>query len=1041
MMLSDLAIKKPVFAWMLMLSLLLFGAISFQRLGVSQNPDVDSPVVNIRLTWEGAAPEVMENEVVDPVEESIMTVEGIRNVTSTSRFGSANITAEFELSKDIDVAVQEVQTRLAQAQRNLPSDMDPAVIQKVNPEDHPILWVGVSGSRPYREIVTYVQDHLLDRFQTIPGAGEVSLGGFVEPNLRVWLKPQVMSDLQFTVDDVVTAIQLQHSEMPAGVLQSSQEELNVRVMGEATSPEEFGSITIPQRVGQGMLWRTIRIEEIAEIEEGLADVRRISRVNGEPSIGMGIRKQRGANAVDVARRVKEKIEEVRRELPEGMSIGVNFDTTKFIEDHIHELILTLFLAIMFTSLVCWLFLGSWSSTCNVFLAIPTALGGTLTVIYFLGFTLNTITLMAISLVIGIVVDDAIVVLENIVRHREEGKSQIRAAIDGAREITFSVVVISSAVAAIFLPVAFMRGIIGKFFFEFGVTVSVAVAFSLLEAITLAPMRCSQFLAVGHTTRVGRAMDRLMRWLTDAYQFSLAAALNHRVIVLVVASVLFFVSLALTNGLRREMMPPQDQGTFTVRIQTPPGSSLGLTDEVFRKAEAWMSQRPEVEKYFGTIGGQGGEVNTGNVFLTMKEPGKRPKAPSTDRPVTQQEFMDVVRKAFKEIPGMRRVALQDRSQTIASGTSRGFPIELSVQGPEWEKLGEYAETIRERLLKTGMAVDIDTSYLVGVPEVRIIPDREAAAARGVTISSIARTINAMVGGVRVGKYTKGGRRYDIRVSLRDKDRSVAADISKLWVRNVRGELVPLSEVTQILEKPTLLSVQRENRERAVTVSGNVARGASQGQVLQAALSISKEVLPDGYRVVTTGSAQQFQESFRELIFALVFGIIVAYMILGAQFNSFLHPLTILLALPFSLSGALMALWVSNHSLNMMSMIGILLLMGIVKKNSILLVDFTNAKRLEGMDTRAALLHACPLRLRPILMTSLAIIAGAVPSAMTLGPGAELRAPMGSAVIGGTLVSTLLTLFVVPCAYSLLTRFESKRKAQRMSEVMKALSSDA
>ena len=465
-------------------------------------------------------------------------------------------------------------------------------------------------------------------------------------------------------------------------------------------------------------------------------------------------------------------------------------------------------------------------------------------------------------------------------------------------------------------------------------------------------------------------------------------------------VLFAASLGLAGRLRREMTPPQDQGTFTVRFQTPPGSSLAMTDEVFRKIETFIQARPELLKYFGSIGGQqGGEGNSGNLFVTMKAPKDRPRAEGKRRPVTQQEFMSVIRKEFAKIPGMRRVALQDRSQTISTGGGRGFPIELSVRGPDWDKLGDLAETIRARLQDSGLAVDMDTSYQVGVPEVRVIPDREKAASRGVTVAAIARTINSTVGGVRVGKYTKGGRRYDIRVSLADKNRTGQADISSLWVRNVRGELVPLSEVTTILNKPTLLSIQREDRERAVTVFGNVAPGKSQADAIDAAQRIAKEVLPDGYRLAATGGSKQFQESFRELILALLLGILIAYMILGAQFDSFLHPFTILLALPFSLSGALFALRLFDYSLNMMSMIGILLLMGIVKKNSILLVEFTNAQRHAGLDARAALLKACPLRLRPILMTSLTIVAGSVPAALTLGPGAELRAPMGVAVIGG------------------------------------------
>ncbi|HRY28477.1 MAG TPA: efflux RND transporter permease subunit [Elusimicrobiota bacterium] len=1036
MILSDLSIKKPVFAWMLMISLLLFGGIAFQRMGVSQNPDIDLPNVNISLSWEGAAPEVMENEIVDQVEEAIMSVEGIRKISSTSRYGFANVTAEFDLSKNIDVAVQEVQTKLAAAQYNMPRDMDPPSIQKVNPEDQPILFVGVSGTRSYLEISQYVQDHLKDRFQTIPGVGEVSLQGFIEPNLRVWLDPSKMHNLQLTVDDAVSAIQAQHSELPAGVLQTSQAERNVRVMGEAATAEEFSRISIPTRAGQGFLWKMIRLQDIAEVKEGLADVRRLARADGKTAVGLGIRKQRGANAVEVADRVKKKIADIRKDLPPGIDISVNFDSTTFIKENIHELIVTLVLAVLLTSLVCWLFLGAWTSTLNVFLAIPTALGGTVMVIYFLGFTLNTITLMAISLVIGIVVDDAIVVLENIVRHREEGETRVRAAIYGAREITFSVIVISSAVIAIFLPVAFMKGIIGKYFYQFGVTISVAVAFSLLEAITIAPMRCSRFLEVGHDTWMGRKMDVFMARLTNGYHRLLTFSLNHRWKVILGAAFVFLVSLGLAGKLRFEMLPSQDQGVFICRLQTLPGSSLAFTDNVYKEMEKFLLSRPEVERFLGSVGGgSGGQVNTALVYLTMKDREKRPIDPQKGRPLTQQEFMQVVRKEAGAIPGMRRVAIQDLSQAMGGG--RGFPLEFSVIGPEWDKLGEYAEAIRDRLLKSGLAMDVDTSYQVGVPEVRVVPDRQAAAERGVTVTAIARTINSSVGGVRVGKYTKGGRRYDVRVSLTDEFRTKTNDISRLFVRNVRGELIPLSAVTKVLEKPTLLAISRENRERAVAVFGNVAPGKSQAMAMTAAQKIAKEVLPEGYRMVPAGSSEQFKEAFQDLVFALLLGIAIAYMILGAQFNSFIHPFTILLALPFSISGALGALWLSNHSLNMMSMIGILLLMGIVKKNSILLVDFTNVRRLAGKGVRDALLEACPLRLRPILMTSLAIIAGAVPSALTLGPGAELRAPMGVAVIGGVFLSTLLTLFVVPCAYSLVVRFESEKEASLTQEALQAL----
>ena len=1021
-----------------MAGIIIFGWIGFKRMGVSQLPDVDFPMVTIEVTWEGAAPEVMETEVVDPVEEALMTVGGIKEVSSTSRRGQATVTAEFELSKDIDVAVQEIQSRIAQAQRILPKDMDPVIITKMNPEDQPIMWLALSGDRPLKEMMEYVHSHLKERFQTVPGVGGVFLGGFVEPSLRVWLKPREMQRLELTADDVISAITNQHAELPAGQIQKPKEELNVRVMGEASSVEEFSRITIPQRLGAGALWRTFRLSDIATIEDGLSDVRRISRVMGQPAIGLGIRKQRGQNAVEVADRVKSRLEEIRKELPSGLELNVNFDSTKFIRDSIGDLMRTMVLAVLLTALVCWLFLGSWSATLNVVLSIPVSLCGAFMVMHFLGFTLNTFTMLGLSLVIGIVVDDAIMVLENIARHRQEGQSRVQAALVGAREITFAAIAASVAIIAIFMPVIFMKGIIGKFFFQFGVTISVAVAFSLLEAITIAPMRCSQFLEVGHASVVGRFMDHAMRGLSDLYGKILAKALNRRWAVLGASLLFFGVSIVVMKGLRKEMVPAQDTSSFLVRLQTPPGSSLALTDSVFKNAEDFFLHQGIVKRYFAAIGGfGGGEVNTGILFVTLKDPKDRPIDARAGHRLGQAEFMDVARGGLRGIAGVSRVTIQDFSLSSFSG-SRGFPVEFSVRGRDWDKLGEYSQQIMKRLEATGLVTDLDSDYQLSIPEVRVIPDRDQAMARGVSVASIARMINITVGGIRVGKFTKGGRRYDIRLSLRDKDRSEPADIDKIWVRNNRGEIIRLSEVTRVLEKPALLTINRKNRERSVSVFANIAAGKSQTRALGQVQEIAKAVLPEGYRIVMSGSAQTFKESFQQLIFVLVLGILVAYMILGAQFNSFIHPFTVLLALPFSVSGAFLALFIFGHSINIMSMIGILLLMGIVKKNSILLVDFTNARRLAGLNTREALLEACPVRLRPILMTSISTIAGAVPAALVLGAGSESRAPMAVAVIGGVLVSTLFTLFVVPCAYSLLARLESHRHDEALKEALQELS---
>jgi HAE1 family hydrophobic/amphiphilic exporter-1 len=1034
MTLSDLSIRNPVFAWMLMFGLMIFGWVGFSRMGVSSMPDVDFPVVNIALAWEGASPEIMEAEVVDAIEDAVTTVQGVRDISSTARQGAAAVTVEFDLDRDIDVALQEIQSKLAQAQQRLPREMDPPVVTKTNPEDQPILWLGLSGDRPVKEIMAYAEDTLKNRFQTVSGVGEVFLGGLLKRNLRVWIDAGKLAAKELTVEDVQAAIRRQHAEIPAGQIETPTREFNVRTLGELSDPVKFGELLITQRGGQP-IHVPIPLHDVARIEDGLADFRRISRVMGERAVGLGIRKQRGANAVAVAHEVKKRMEEVRPLLPAGMKLGVNFDSTKFIEEAVQELNFNLILSAGLTSLVCWLFLGSWSSTVNVLLAIPTATLGTFIVLYFMGFTLNTFTLLGLTLSIGIVVDDAIMVLENIVRHLEMGKTRMAAAIHGAREITFAAMAATIAILAIFIPVVFMQGLMGKFFFQFGVAISAAVLFSLLEALTLAPMRCSQFLQTAHGGgRLVRAVDQAFSRSAGLYRRSLEAALRRPKTVLAAAALFFAGSLLSFKALRKEFVPSQDQSMFMVRVQTPVGSSMEYTDSRFKVAEAWLQGQPVLSRYFSAVGGfGGGEVNTGILFLTMKPRSERPLN-EKGRPMTQADFMAAARRELNKIPDVQ-ARVMDLSQQGFSA-SRGFPVEFSLRGPDWEKLIGLSKKLETELEKTGLLSDLDTDYKAGMPEVRVIPDRDKAYRRGVSIESIGLVINAMVGGARAGYFTDNGRRYDVRLRAETQDRLTPEQIGRFLVRNNRGELIRLLDVVRIEERSSLLSITRKGRERAIGLFANVAPGKSQADALSVVEETAKRVLPEGYHAVLSGSSQTFRESFRSLLFALLLGIVVSYMVLGSQFNSFIHPFTVLLALPFSVSGAFLALWAMGLSLNVYSLIGVILLMGIVKKNSILLVDFTNQRRREGLEPRQALLEACPVRLRPILMTSIATIAAAVPPALAIGPGAEARIPMAVTVIGGVLVSTLLTLYVVPCAYSLLTALEGAKSPDFDEEVFEA-----
>jgi HAE1 family hydrophobic/amphiphilic exporter-1 len=1035
MTLSDLSIKNPVFAWMLMIGLIAFGWMGFTKMGISQMPDVDYPVVNVRVSLQGAAPEIMETQVTDLLEGAVMGIQGIKEVSSSSRRGSSNITIEFELNRDIDVAMQEVQAKIAEVQHDLPRDIDPPAVTKTNPEDQPIIRVALSGDRPLKDLMSFTNDYLKDKFTVLPGVGDVDMGGYIDPNLRIWLDIDELNAKQLTVGDVITTVQSQHDETPAGYIDTGRREYNVRVLGEAATPAEFERLVITGR-GGAAIWKNFRIKDVARVEDGLADVRRMSRTNGRLSVGIGIIKQRGSNAVAVARAVRARVAELQRTLPAGMRLEVVNDTTRFIEDSTRELNFTLVLSALLTGLVCWLFLGSWSSTLNVLLAIPTSIIGSFIILYFMGFTLNTFTLLGLSLAIGIVVDDAIMVLENIVRYREMGHGRVKAAIVGAREITFPAMAASVAILAIFIPVIFMQGIIGKFFFQFGVTMTAAVMLSLLEALTLSPMRCSQFLEVERTTAFGRGVDALFHRTADAYRRLLGRLLDHRWKTLGAAALVFALSLLVGRRLPQEFTPSQDQSMFMMRMQTPIGSSFEYTRDAMARAEKWASEQPNVTTYFGMVGM--GDVNSAAMFVNLKPPAQRsPLKPGGRRP-SQQMLMQHARKSLKEIKEFEKVSIQDLSQAGFSGRRGGFPVELSLRGPDWDTLGRLSAELKKRMAESGKMVDVDTDYLTGMPELLVVPDRDKAAARGVSMSVIGDSVNAMIGGVRVGKFTKDGKRYDINVRLVDKYRRAASDIQKIWVRNNRGELIRLSEIVRVEEKPALMSISRRNRERAITVFANPAPGVSQKAALDEAQRIGKALLPDGYRLLLSGSSQTFKESFGSLLTALVLGIFVAYMVLGAQFNSFLHPVTVLLALPFSVTGAFLALHLGGRTLNIYSMIGMILLMGIVKKNSILLVDFTNhRRRAQGMGVKEALLNACPIRLRPILMTSFATIAAAVPPALGYGPGAETRIPMALVVIGGVLLSTLLTLLVVPCAYSLMAPLESSRHAEALKTALKEL----
>jgi hydrophobe/amphiphile efflux-1 (HAE1) family protein len=992
-----------VLAWMMMLATLVFGGLGLARMGVSQYPDVDFPSLSISAVYEGAAPEIVEHDVIEPIEEALTQVEGIKAITSTARQGSGSVTLDLDLERDVDAALQEVQSRLAQIQNQLPRNMDPPVISKTNPEDNPILWVGLSGPFPRQMLTDYARYRIKEKLQTLSGVGEITLGGYTPRAVRIWIDASKLAAFGLTTADVQAALRREHVEMPAGRIETEGREINVRVLGEAMELDALREVVLRQ---SGI--SVVRLSDVALVEDGFEDTRRLTRIAGEPAQGIGIRKQRGANAVEVAQAVKAEVATLAAGLPEGMTLRVMFDSTEFIEHSVSEVKFELLLAVALTSLMCWFFLGSVSSTLNVVLAIPMSLMGTIAVLYFLGYTLNTFTLLGLSLAVGIVVDDAIMVLENITRHAEMGKDRVRAAREGTGQIVFAALAATVAIVAIFVPVVFTRGVIGAYLTQFGVTLSVAVLLSYVEAITLAPARCAQFLEVGHVRRgVGALADRAFEASARLYERLLARSLRWPVLVLVLGGALFAASFAAFKALPGELVPPQDQGRFMIRLQTSVSANLDEMNGLMRQVEAKVNARPEVARALAVIGGFGGtSVNTGLMFTTL--------VPSDERAITQQQFMQEMRKELGQIPGVR-VFIQDMS-TFGFGAGRSYPVDLSIRGPDWAELGQVSERVRRDLLATGVVADLESDYQLGMPELRVTPDRARAADLGVSMEDLGTTISALVGGARVGKFSVDGRRVDVRVRLLADQRRRPEDLQGVYVRARSGALVPLSSLVTYEERAMLQSVTRKDRERAISLFGNPAPGFAQTDVNRELERIGK-TLPEGYRIVLGGGSAAMKESISGLGLAFVLGLVFAMMVLASQFNSVLHAIAVMSIMPLSFAGAVFALLWSGHSLNMFSGIGIVLLMGIVKKNSIILVDYAAELQRGGASALDAMLEAGRARLRPILMTSFATSAAAVPAALALGPGGEMRAPMAIAVLGGVLLATTLSLLFVPAFYVL------------------------
>jgi hydrophobe/amphiphile efflux-1 (HAE1) family protein len=960
---------------------------------------------------------VVEAEIIDPIEQSLLAVEGIEEMRASVRQGNGSITLNFDIDRNVDIALQEVQTAISQVR--LPETVDAPTVRKRNPEESPIMFVSITTERSLRETLVWADNYLLDQFRFIPGIGEVDIGGFSTRNLRVWPDLVKLRERDLTITDLLDAIETQHLESAAGQLSNQTKEFRVRWLGEATTAADLGKIRILRRGGQVIQDRVFTIADVALVEDGLTDVRRIARADGKPAVSFAVRKQRGGNEVTLAKAVRSRIEELRPNLPEGYELQVNVDFTESTEAVVNTTVEKLIVAAFVTILVCFLFLGSVQAAINILFSIPTSIVGTFIVLCFAGFTLNLFTLLALTLAVSIVVDDAIMLLENIVRHHRMGKSPHQAAYDGAMEILPAATAATIAVVAVFLPVVFMSGITGKFFFQFGIAMSVAVLLSLLEAVTITPMRSALFLSGSPKhSRFEDFLERRFTALATLYQRVLGVTLRFSWSVLLLSGAVFGVSLLLLNELKREFVPAQDQNFIAVTAQAPTGTAIEATFAKALEIETVLRAEPAIRRFLISIGGGGGVSSVNSIFIPIF------LHPREERTRTHLQIMADLRKALASVKGVR-ISLRDNS-TRGLTSGRQELLSFNLRGPSLEVLANGSKELMKRLKAEGMVSDLDTDFKEGLPEFLILPNREAMARRGVSIESVARTLSATIAGIRQNQITSDGRRYDIRIKLPEEVMRNPADVEAIEVRNNFGLRVPLSELVTYEERETYQAINRLNRQRSIGIFGNPAPGRSQGEALARAEQIAKEIFPEGYAFSLEGSSAGLSESFQSLGVALLLGIVVAYMVLAVQFNSFVHPLAVLAALPFSISGALLMLWYFGELLNLFSFIGVIVLMGIAKKNSILLVEYTNQVRHAGeKDVVRALLDACPIRLRPILMTSVATVAAALPLIFGDSMGQETRTPMGLAIAGGTVVSTVFTLFVVPCLYRVLSYFESKR----------------
>ena len=1014
MFLPEFSIRRPVGATIIVASLLLFGFIGVTRLGISLYPNVDFPIVTISTVWENARPEEVDNEITDELEDAISSVSEIKHIISQSMQGLSRITVEFELTKDIDVAAQEIRDKVSSHLRNLPDNTDVPVIDKLDINANPIIWLAVTGQQSIEEVTRVTDDQIRPMLQKLSGVGEVRIAGERKKEVQIRLYRERLAAYGIGVSEVIAALHNQHIEIPGGKIESRNKEFLIRTMGEFRTPEAFNNLIITYRKGTPILLKQVGYAESGREESSL--IAKFATKNSiEKTVALGVAPRSGANEVAIAKGVKMVLPEIQRILPAGMHIEISSDTTEFIEESIAEVKFQLLLGAIMAAMVIFLFLQNIRTTLISAVAIPASIISTFACIYAMGFTLNNMTMLALITSVGLVIDDAIVVVENIFRHRSAlGKGPIEAAKDGSSEVAFAVVAATLTLAGVFIPIAFLGGIVGRFFSEFGITMAFAVACSLLVALTMVPMLSSRFLTYNKTDQEGQGFkifNRMMDWVTNVYRIMLTRFLEKRLYVLLLGLIMCFLGGWIFTFLGKEFVTAEDQSRFLIRVQAPLTYSMEKMDTIMRRLEIKLQTIPEVKHFFSIAGAGGGgsrDASKGLAFVTL--------VPKNDRKRSQFEVQDDVQKIIQGFPDL----VGGPSQiSMLGGGSRSEDIQFIIQGPEISEINKYSQAIIKRLSALDGYVGTTTDMEIGKPEVRVRIDREKAADMGVSVRDIASAVGALLGGIDLSPstYKEGGKSYDIRLRLISEERLLPGDVQRIWIRSKTGTIMEMSNFVELEIGLGPNVINRMDRQRSATIFTNLNE-KMMGDAISEVANLAKEILPDGYTYKFSGKAEAFADTKRNILFAFILAIIITYMVLAAQFESFIQPFSIMMGLPLTFVGAFGLLYLFGNTFNLFSMIGLVLLVGLVTKNGILLIDYTNQLRAKGMDINEALVEAGATRLRPILMTAISTIAGVLPVALGIGVGSESRQPLAVAITGGMISSTFLTLAVVPVIYSYL-----------------------